>query len=194
MCEGLIIFIFLLLNDTLQITAMKQSGVEATKIVKTPKKQTPTSSGIVLEGTSCMRKSCLRVQLRTALIRLLCNKRKPGFPNAQNGELSTDWSATGDCPFFGSELARKEKKKKFGGIQSAIDFICSPGQVAPDRGRHKSVDLSEGAQDGPLLSGRQHEWVWHVSIVKSKIIYSISPLAAVLLWTAVLVMLMSLFF
>lgn len=73
------------------------------------------------------------------------------------------------------------EKKEFGGIQSAIDFICSPGQVAPDRGRHKSVDLSEAAQDGPLLFGRQHEWVRRVSIVKSKIIYSISPLAAVLL-------------
>lgn len=34
-CMALIIFIFLLLNDTLHITAMKQSGVEALKIVKT---------------------------------------------------------------------------------------------------------------------------------------------------------------
>lgn len=34
-CKASIIFIFLLLNDTLQITAMKQSGVESPKIVKT---------------------------------------------------------------------------------------------------------------------------------------------------------------
>lgn len=89
-CATLIIFIVLLLNDSLKTPAMKQSGVEAPAIVKTTRKQTPTSSGIVLEGTSCMRKSCLGVQPCTALFRLPCNKRKPGFPNAQNGELSTD--------------------------------------------------------------------------------------------------------
>lgn len=46
------------MSDTLQITAMKQSGVEAIKIIKTTAKQMFASSVIVLEG---MRKSCIEL-------------------------------------------------------------------------------------------------------------------------------------
>lgn len=70
LCEALIIFTLLLLNGARRITAVEQSGVDAPEIVKTTRKQMPTSAGIVLEGTSGMRKSCSRVQPCTALLRL----------------------------------------------------------------------------------------------------------------------------
>lgn len=50
----------------LEIPATEQSGVEATEIVKTTRKQILPCSGIVLEG---MRKSCLGVQPCTACSR-----------------------------------------------------------------------------------------------------------------------------
>lgn len=74
---------------------------------KKNRKQLYTSCSIVLEVKSSMRKSCLVVQPCSARFHPPPSWRKPGYPNAENRERLTDWSASGDCPFFGSELSQK---------------------------------------------------------------------------------------
>lgn len=66
-CACLIIFTLLLADDVVQITAVRQSGVEAHGIVKTARKQMRTSRVIVLRG---MRKFCLGHWPSAALSRL----------------------------------------------------------------------------------------------------------------------------
>lgn len=115
---------------------MKQSGVEAIRIIKTTAKQMLASGVIVLEG---MRKSCAEISPALLPFDWLGTKRKPGFPYAQSGELATDWSASRDGLFFASELGGEQRVCWRGTLP--VELV-GWSQVAPYRWGSITVDLS----------------------------------------------------
>lgn len=64
------------MSDILQNTAVKQSGVEALKIIKTTAKQMLASSVIVLKG---MRKSCVEISFALLPFDCLGGKESQDF-------------------------------------------------------------------------------------------------------------------